>query len=104
MLFGDSCVACAGPGASLDANGLCQCADFATLTYNAADDTAVCECKTNFLKFNNECVKCSGIGAFVNNAGICSCGTGAKLNIINDLVQCVSLYELLSVQFITFER
>ena len=56
MLFGDSCVACAGPGASLDANGLCQCADFATLTYNAADDTAVCECKTNFLKFNDICV------------------------------------------------
>ena len=72
MLFGDSCVACAGLGAALDANGVCQCANFATLVDNAADGNAVCECNTNFLPFNDVCIMCYGIGAVLEN-GICTC-------------------------------
>ena len=89
MLFDDSCVACAGPGAAADVNGVCQCADFATLIENITAGTAVCQCNTNFLPFNDVCVMCSGIDAFVNEAGLCSCGTGAMLNVVNNLVQCV---------------
>ena len=87
--FDDSCVACAGTGARLDVNGVCQCADFATFIENAADGTAVCQCNTNYLPFNDVCVMCSGVGAYVNDAGICSCGTGAYLGVIDSLVQCV---------------
>ena len=72
MLFNDSCVACAGTGATLDFNGVCQCADFATLIDDAADRTAVCKCNTNFLPFNNVCVKCYGIGAILEKDA-CTC-------------------------------
>ena len=89
MLFEDSCIACAGQGAILDVNGVCQCADFATLIENAADGTAVCQCNTNYLPYNDVCVMCSGVGAYVNDAGICSCGTGAYLDVIDSLIQCV---------------
>ena len=88
MLYSDSCVACAGTGATLDSNGICQCANFATLIDNAADGTAVCECNTNYLPFNEFCIMCSGVGAFVNEAGICSCGTGAMLDVVDNLFQC----------------
>ena len=99
MLFDDSCVACAGTGATLDFNGVCQCADFATLIDNATDGTAICECNTNFLPFNDVCYICSGVGAFVNDAGICSCGTGAYLDIIDNFVQCVCEPQLFTVSF-----
>ena len=89
MLFGDSCVACAGIGAALDANGVCQCADFATLVNDAADSNAVCKCDSNYLLFNDGCVMCSGVAAFVNEAGLCSCGTGAMLDVVDNLLQCV---------------
>ena len=72
MIFNDSCVACAGTGATLDSNGVCQCADFATLIDNAADGTAICKCKTNFLPFKDVCVMCYGIGAIVENDA-CTC-------------------------------
>ena len=89
MLYSDSCVACAGVGANLDLNGVCQCADFATLIDNAADGTAVCECNTYYLPFKDDCIMCSGIGAFFNDAGLCSCGTGATLSVVDNLLQCV---------------
>ena len=94
MLFADSCIACAGPGATLDANGICQCPSFATLIDNAADRTAVCQCNTNYLPFNNVCSMCSGVGAFFNEAGLCSCGTGATLNVVDNLLQCVCPVDL----------
>ena len=89
MMFDDACVACAGLGATLNADGVCTCADFATLVDNAADGTAVCECNENFIAFNDVCIMCSGVGATVNDAGLCTCGNGAMLNIIDDLLQCV---------------
>ena len=88
-MFNDACVACAGLGATLDAEGICNCADFATLVDNAADGTAVCECNENFMPFDDVCIMCSGIGATVNEAGLCSCGIGAMLNIIDDMLTCV---------------
>ena len=89
MLFEDSCVACAGPGSILDLNGVCQCANFATLVENSTDETAICQCDENYLPFNDICIICLGVGAFVNKAGQCSCGTGAMPDFINNLVQCV---------------
>ena len=89
MLFDDSCVACAAPGATLDLNGVCQCANFATLVDNTTDGTATCQCDENYLPFNDNCIMCSGVGAFVNEAGQCSCDTGAMPVFINNLVQCV---------------
>ena len=72
MLFGDSCVACAGPGAALDVNGVCHCAQFAILIENAADGTAVCQCDKNYLPFNDVCIICYGVGAVLEN-GACTC-------------------------------
>ena len=72
MLFDGSCVACAGTGATLDANGVCQCAYSATLIDNAADGTAVCQCNKEFLPFNDLCIMCYGMGAVLNN-GVCTC-------------------------------
>ena len=89
MLLDDTCVACTGPGATLNINGLCQCADFATLIDNAADGTAICQCNRNYLPFKDVCIMCSGVGAFVNDAGLCSCDTGAVLDVAGNLVQCV---------------
>ena len=89
MLFGDSCVPCAGLGAALDAKGVCTCGAFATLVDSATDGTAVCECNKNFMPFKDVCVMCSGVGAFVNDEGLCSCGSGALLSVIDNLVQCV---------------
>ena len=67
MLFDDSCIACAGTGATLDVNGVCQCANFATLIDNATDSTAVCQCNTNYLPFIDACVMCYGVGAVLEN-------------------------------------
>ena len=103
MLFGDSCVACAGLGAALDAKGVCTCGAFATLVDDATDSTAVCECNTNFLPFKDDCVMCSGIGAFVNEAGQCSCGTGATLEVIDNLVQCVCQTSLIQSSDVCFQ-
>ena len=84
MLFDASCIACAGPGAALDVNGVCRCADFATFI-----DSAVCQCSKNYLPFNDGCRMCSGVGAFFDDAGLCSCGTGAMLTVVDNLRQCV---------------
>ena len=72
MLFDDSCIACAGTGATLDVNGVCQCANFATLIENATDSTAVCQCNTNYLPFIDACVMCYGVGAVLEN-DVCTC-------------------------------
>ena len=91
MLFFGECIACSGPGAVLNSNGVCQCADFASLVTDPNDPSAVeaCQCNANFLPFNDVCVMCSGIGAVLSEAGVCTCGEGAQLNIVDDLLQCV---------------
>ena len=99
MLFGDSCVACAGPGAALDVNGVCRCADFATLIENAADGTSVCQCNTNYLLFNDICIMCYGIGA-VLESGVCTCNNVEGTQFDSLLVgKCICQPQLFTVSF-----